>query len=303
MNRSWVLHPFNHLGRCDDVDIIHLQQLVDEAVKSVDVMFGVEPSGVDENAKWSAVGVVITEEVATEEFKSFFGITSGSATVGHSARVTINSVPTLDRDLPEAGVLVLWAGAVLTVVLSGDKVKGEGPDWFAAFPDSPGEHRSIVSEFTIVKGLVHIVAAKLKEGDTETLDAFLGHASLLGEGSLHADDLIVVFSVRGCGPPGVGESVGQGVTGDLNTHGVQGIHQVVVGAGAADVETTTDRATVGVVSAGTEQTLEVAVVGGGDLVVEGDHDHLGGALGGEAVGDAGAGTVAARELTVVGATF
>ena len=263
----------------------------------------VEPARVHEDPEGRAVRVVVAQEVAAEEVQRALDVPGGGTAVGHGARVAVHAVPSLYRDLPQPRVLFRGAGAVLAVVVVRHVVEREGPDGLAALPHRPGEHGRVVGELAVVQRLVHVVAAQLQEGNSEPADRVVRNASVGRQRLFHSHNLVVVLLVGRGAPPRVGESVGQGVAGDLDPHGVQRVHEVVVGAGPRHEQSTSHWAAVGVVAAGAEEALEVAVVGGGHLVVERQHDHLGRAGWREAVGDVGAGAVTVGELAVLGVAF
>ena len=55
-----TLHPLDDLAGRHDIHVLQLHQLVDEAVKGVQVVLRVEPARVQEDAEGGTVGLIVT---------------------------------------------------------------------------------------------------------------------------------------------------------------------------------------------------------------------------------------------------
>lgn len=107
-------HPFDRLVVCHEIDVRFLQQLVNESKEDTEILLLFEPYGVEIDAEWCFVALVVTIEIVHEHVKDFVIRQMSRTWVNHSTCVSLN-VQWIHDHLPHPrerarGTLLSWSG-------------------------------------------------------------------------------------------------------------------------------------------------------------------------------------------------
>lgn len=293
---SWLLHPLQHLGHGDKVNVVLVQHFVDPLHEGVQ-QFGVrlEPAGVEEYAHGRSVRLVVAVEVVVQEVIELVARDQVGTTVHHRATgqffVEVGIIATVEfvhdhfPDGMRSGRTVLTISVALVRHAEVQSVRPQGrvAQW--------GGDGGIVQEGLLLHHEELIVAADSQVRGAHTHDRVVGNVGEPFDDESNAGHLFGPRLGAGLAPVlfiGIVTArmhvsainllewmvLRDRVSGDFVALSVHFLHCRVVGVLVRNEEGSLDSAPVRIVATVLEQLLQNVDVVVVDGIVERDHDHL-----------------------------
>lgn len=170
----WITNPLKCLPVCDDVNILHSIDGVEEFNKAFFVVRLCEPCGMIKQTEWSTIGCVMTFEVFEDHLIHAIRLSGVRAGVTHRAASTIQVLPHHHRNLPDAGIAFCraWRNHAIMEEFVVERV---WPAWWSVFVD---RHRRVISEIEVVQHLKHSVSTNWQERRAHAANIFLFDTSV-----------------------------------------------------------------------------------------------------------------------------